>query len=125
MTAKIETSTATPELYRIQRLPVGSSGRAYLLSAAGFPILQTDLKTMIGHGALAVFLSRLGDAELYQRWKDVFGKNVTDRLFRAIPLLVPLFGAQSFQKVSEQELVAWFDSFELYLAESVEDNGFL
>jgi hypothetical protein len=81
-------------------------------------------RSMLGHGAVGVFLSRLRAHALYQRWKDVFGHRVTDRVFRAVPL-VPLLGVKSFERVSAEELAGWFDSFELYVAESVEDQGIL
>jgi hypothetical protein len=82
-------------------------------------------RTMGGHGALIMFLSRLKESELRGRWKELFGKRVTDRLFQAMPLFIPLFGAQSFQNVPEDEITAWLESFELYIGESVEDKGIL
>jgi hypothetical protein len=82
-------------------------------------------RTMGGHGALNVFLSRLNESELHRRWKDLFGKRVTDRLFRAMPLFIPLFGVRSFQNVPEDEITAWLESFDLYIGESVEDKGII
>jgi hypothetical protein len=82
-------------------------------------------RTMGGHGALNVFLSRLQESELHQCWKDLFGKRVTDHLFRAMPLFIPLFGIRSFQNVPEDEIMAWLESFDLYIGESVEDKGIL
>jgi hypothetical protein len=81
-------------------------------------------RSMFGHGAVGVFLSRLRADALYQRWKDAFGHRVTDRVFRAVPL-VPLFGVKSFERVSAEELAGWLHSFELYVGESVEDQGIL
>jgi hypothetical protein len=82
-------------------------------------------RTMGGHGALSVFLSRLQESELHQFWNELFGKRVTDRLFRTAPLFIPLFGTRSFQNVAEDEITAWLESFELFIGESVEDNGII
>ncbi|MBO0798083.1 MAG: hypothetical protein J2P31_04605, partial [Blastocatellia bacterium] len=58
-------------------------------------------------------------------WKEVFGADVTERIFRAIPLYVPLFGVRSFSNVSEEKMKPWLSSFDLYLGESLEDKGMI
>lgn len=79
--------------------------------------------TMIGHGALHIVLSSLSEKKLYQRWQEVFGGRISDRLFRAMPFFAPLLGRQSFQGASEEEIATWFESFDLYVGESKEDQG--
>lgn len=80
-------------------------------------------RSMLGHGALDLFLSRLEEKELFDYWKEVFGRTVTDRLLASMPLFVPLYGIQSFQDASDDDIASWFGSFELYIGESKEDKG--
>ncbi len=80
-------------------------------------------KVMSGHGALSVMLTKLRGKDLRNKWRGLFGAKVTDRHFRSMPLFVPLFGIQSFRDVAESELLSWFESFELYIGESKEDQG--
>jgi hypothetical protein len=80
-------------------------------------------KTMAGHGALNIILTKLTSKNLKQVWKELFGKRVTDRAFRNMRSYIALFGAQSFQSATESDLSSWFESFELYVGESKEDRG--
>jgi hypothetical protein len=81
------------------------------------------LTTMLGHGAISIVLTRLKPDPLFGCWESAFGKRVTDRLFKAISPLVPLFASASFGKASQEELAAWFDSLEVYASESFVDRG--
>jgi hypothetical protein len=80
-------------------------------------------KTMGGHGALSIILTRLTSDDLRQAWKELFGKRITDRIFRNLRSYIPAFGVQSFQGATENDLSSWFKSFELYIGESKEDKG--
>jgi hypothetical protein len=80
-------------------------------------------KTMLGHGAVNIFLSGLKGEDLYGRWSEIFGKVVTDRTLCAMPFFAPLFGAKSFQGVPASEINTWFETFDLYIGESIEDKG--
>jgi hypothetical protein len=84
---------------------------------------EVALKTLGGHSALNIFLTRMDAPSLVNRWKEVFGKRVTDRLFRAMPIFVPLFGIQSFNDIPKEELELWFTSFDFYIGESMDDVG--
>ena len=80
-------------------------------------------KTMLGHGAVNIFLSRLKGEDLYGRWREIFGRVVTDRALRAMPFFAPLFGVKSFQDVPASEINTWFESFDLYIGESADDQA--
>ena len=80
-------------------------------------------KTMLGHGAVNIFLSELKGEDLYGRWREIFGRVVTDRTLRVMPFFAPLFGLKSFQGVSASEINTWFETFDLYIGESADDNG--
>lgn len=80
-------------------------------------------KTMLGHGAVNIFLSGLKGEDLYGRWREVFGGVVTDRALRAMPFFAPLFGIESFQDVTAGEVNAWFETFDLYIGESADDRA--
>jgi hypothetical protein len=82
-------------------------------------------ETMGGHSALHLFLTRLDESSLIETWKRIFGARVTDRIFRALPLFVPLFGVRSFENLTAEEMEIWLTSFDLYLGESIEDCGIL
>jgi hypothetical protein len=84
---------------------------------------EEAFRTMGGHSALHMFLTEASEADLISNWKEVFGANVTDRIFRAMPLFVPLFGVRSFLDVPEEKVISWLASFDLYIGESLEDNG--
>lgn len=90
---------------------IGAAGRA------------EAFETMGGHSALHVFLTDTDESNLRAVWKRVFGANVTERIFRAMPLYVPLFGVRSFLDVTEEKLNSWLSSFDLYVGESLEDRG--
>lgn len=81
--------------------------------------------TMGGHSALHMFLTEVDESDLRSEWKEIFGADVTERIFRAIPLYVPLFGLRSFSDVSEEKMKSWLSSFDLYLGESLEDKGMI
>jgi hypothetical protein len=80
-------------------------------------------KTMSGHGALSIVLTKLQSGELKQTWNELFGGGITDRTFRGMPCYIPWFGIQSFISAMEEDLLSWFESFELYIGESKEDQG--
>jgi len=80
-------------------------------------------KAMLGHGAVNIFLSRLKGEDLYGRWREIFGRVVTDRALRAMPFFAPLFGVKSFQDVPASEINTWFESFDLYIGESADDKA--
>jgi hypothetical protein len=80
-------------------------------------------EAMSGHGALSVMLTKLKTNDLHRKWKELFGSRVTDRHFRSMPLFIPLFGAKSFQNATEDDLSSWFETFDLYICESKEDQG--
>jgi hypothetical protein len=82
-------------------------------------------KTMLGHGAVNIFLSELGEEELYRRWEEIFGSRVTERMLRAISFFTPLFALESFAAVPTEEIDAWFETFDLYIGESTDDNGII
>jgi hypothetical protein len=79
--------------------------------------------SMAGHGALSIILTKLPGKNLINAWKELFGRRVTDRAFRHMRSFIPLFGIQSFQNATENDLSSWFESFELYIGESKEDRG--
>jgi hypothetical protein len=80
-------------------------------------------EAMSGHGALSIMVTKLKTNDLHRKWKELFGSRVTDRHFRGMPLFIPLFGAKSFQTASEDDLSSWFETFELYIGESKEDQA--
>jgi hypothetical protein len=82
-------------------------------------------KTMLGHGAVNIFLSGLKGEDLYGRWREIFGRIVTDRTLLAMPFFAPLFGVKSFQGVPAGEINTWFETFDLYIGESTEDKGII
>jgi hypothetical protein len=82
-------------------------------------------KTMLGHGAVNMFLSRLEGEDLYGRWREIFGRVVTDRTLRAMPFFAPIFGAKSFQEGPAGEIDIWFETFDLYIGESMDDKGII
>ncbi len=82
-------------------------------------------KNLLGHGALHIYLTRLDEEKLYGQWREVFGKRVTDRLFRKMPFFMPLFGWQSFLEAEAKEVSTWLASFDLYIGESIEDKGII
>jgi hypothetical protein len=82
-------------------------------------------KTMLGHGAVNIFLSGLKGEDLYGRWEEVFGRVVTDPTFRVMPFFAPLFGVKSFQEVPADEINTWFETFDLYIGESADDKGII
>jgi hypothetical protein len=80
-------------------------------------------EVMSGHGALSIAITALKTSDLQRQWKELFGSRVTDRHFRSMPLFIPLFGARSFQGATADDLSSWFETFELYIGESKEDQG--
>jgi hypothetical protein len=82
-------------------------------------------KTMAGHGALSIVLTKLQNEELTQTWNELFGRRITDRAFQGMPRYIPWLGVQSFQLAMERDLLSWFESFELYIGESKEDRGII
>lgn len=82
-------------------------------------------KSMLGGGAVNIFLSRLKGEDLYGRWREIFGRVVTDRTLRAMPFFAPLFGVKSFQSVPAGEIDIWFETFDLYVGESADDKGII
>jgi hypothetical protein len=80
-------------------------------------------EAMSGHGALSIMLTKLKTSDLRKRWKELFGSRVTDRHFRSMPLFIPLFGVRSFQSATDDDLSLWFETFELFIGESKEDQG--
>ncbi len=82
-------------------------------------------KTLLGHGAVSIFLSGLEGENLYGRWREIFGKVVTDRALRALPFFAPLLGARSFQGVTATEINIWFETFDLYVGESADDKAII
>jgi hypothetical protein len=84
---------------------------------------EEAFRTMGGHTALHVFLTEANEADMIGDWKEAFGANVTERIFRAMPLYVPLFGVRSFLGVSAEKVKSWMTSFDLYIGESLEDSG--
>jgi hypothetical protein len=84
---------------------------------------EEAFRTMGGHSALHVFLTEANESDLIGNWKKVFGATVRERVFQAMPLFVPLFGIRSFLDVPEEKIISWMASFDLYIGESLEDNG--
>jgi hypothetical protein len=84
---------------------------------------EEAFRTMGGHSALHVFLTKASESDLKANWKEAFGATVRERVFRAMQLFVPLFGVRSFSDVPEEKIISWMASFDLYIGESLEDNG--
>jgi hypothetical protein len=84
---------------------------------------EEAFRIMGGHSALHVFLTEVNESDLISNWKEVFGATVRERIFRAMPLFVPLFGIRSFSGVPEEKIISWLASLDLYIGESLEDNG--
>lgn len=58
--------------------------------------------------------------------KNLFGKDMPrDLKFEALPFILPRLGSQDFFAHTETQVRQWFDLFNVYIAESPEDEGII
>lgn len=74
------------------------------------------------YGSILEIFTVFGDDYL-PKVKPIFMAGIVDRTYRCFPYYVPLIECKNLAKASREQLDDWFDSTELYVRQSFEDQG--
>ena len=79
---------------------------------------------LFGKGALAFYISPLGEQAFLKKMKEVFGHVIEDRALNVINCL-PFFRVDALLSANEKQFRALFCALDLYVGESAEDSGYV
>ena len=79
---------------------------------------------LFGKGALAFYVSPLGEHAFLKRMKDVFGYVIEDPALNVMNCL-PFFEIDALLSANEKQFKALFCALDLYIGESAKDRGYV
>jgi hypothetical protein len=79
---------------------------------------------LFGKGALAFYISPLGEQAFLKKMKEVFGYVIEDPALNVINCL-PFFRINALVSASEKQFRALFRTLDLYIGESANDGGYV
>jgi len=82
-------------------------------------------RNLMGRGGYTFFLSTQKQGEFTEIGKRILADNTSDPMMQEIPMPVPLLDSAAFMTARAEQLESYFSLFELYVAESPADNGYL
>jgi hypothetical protein len=85
---------------------------------------QTMARQLLtGEGGWGFALSPLAETTFFEKTKAILLEGSRDEALKSMPLVLPLLRLDSFIHASVDKLYRWFEIFDLYLGESLQESG--